>query len=275
LKDKQIQEMKDKPISEEELYDELDAMYRRVADLEGKEAVLEDPIRPQEYGWTSDEPASTHREFITPPGDEIRATLEEPLKKKRRQHKKWSYRRRVIIVTLSFPLILLVSILVINFVKGRIAFQGPPSEHVQSSTRATPSGSKEQVAGLPSVQTEEKATQEIEAKEERTEFVPQGTAKPDVPITPKKYYAIQVGAFRHLENANELIEVFKEKGLDAYWISMASRNGGILYKVLVGHFADRNEAVEFVNDKSVLSDYPGSFVLPISSSEATYLRPGM
>lgn len=267
--------MKDKPISEEELYDELDAMYRRVADLEGREAALEGPVRPQEYGWTSDEPASTHREFITPPGDEIRSSLEEPLKKKRRQYKKWSYRRRVIIVTLSFPLILLVSILVINFVKGRIAFQGPPLDHVQSSTRATPSGSTEQVAGLPSVQTEEKATREVEVKEERTEFVPQGTAKPDVPITPKKYYAIQVGAFRNLDNANELIEVFKEKGLDAYWVNTPSRNGAIFYKVLVGHFLDRNEAAKFAKDESILNDFPGSFILPISSSDATYLRPGM
>lgn len=265
MKDEQTHEMKDKPISEEELYDELDAMYRRVADLQGKEVALEDPIRPQEYGWTADEPASTRKEFISPPGDEIGEILAKRLKKNQRQHKKWSY-RRMIIITLSFPLILLVSILVIKIVKLMIPSQGPHLEPIQSSTRAIPSGSKEHASGLPSVQTEQKAMQEIEAKKESEESVPQETTKPDDPVAPKKYYAIQVGAYRNLENANELIEVFREKGLDAYWISISSRNGGIFYKVLVGHFVDRNEATEFARDKSVLNDYPGSFILPISSS---------
>ena len=246
--------MKDKPISEEKLYDELDAMYRRVADLQGKEAAPEEPIRQQEDKWTADESAST--------GDDIPEILAEPLRNKQWQHKKWFY-RRIIVITLSFLLILLVSISVVKIVKLVIASKNPHLQPIQSSTRAIPAEVKETASGLPPVQIEQKAIQEIEAKEERKESVPQGITKPDEPVAPQKYYAIQVGAFRHLENANELIEVFKEKGLDAYWISMASRNGGILYKVLVGHFADRNKAVEFVNDKSVLSDYPGSFVLPI------------
>jgi septal ring-binding cell division protein DamX len=257
--------MKDKSISEEELYDELDAMYRRVADLQGKEAAPEDPIRPQEDGWTADEPASTHKEVILLPGDEISEISAKPLRNKQWQHKKWSY-RRIIIVTLSFPLILLVSILVINIVKLMIAPKSPHLEPIQSSTRAIPTELKERASGLPSVQTEQKPMQEIEAKEEREESVPQGVTKPDKPVAPQKYYAIQVGAFRNLGNANELIEVFKEKGLDAYWISMPRRNGGILYKVLVGHFVDRNEAAEFVKDRNVLNDYPASFILPISSS---------
>ena len=256
--------MKDKSISEEELYDELDAMYHRVADLQGKEAALEDPTGPQEYGRTADEAASTHKEFIPAPGDQIREILAEPLKRKQRQHKKWSYRR--IIIILSLPLILLVSIFVIKIVKPMIGSQGPHLEPIQSSTQATPSGSKEDVAGLPSVQTEQKGMQEIETKEEREESVPQGITKPDDSVAPKKYYAIQVGAFRNLENANELIEIFKEKGLDAYCISLSSRNGGIFYKVLVGSFVDRNEAAEFAKDRSVLNDYPGSFILPISPS---------
>lgn len=265
MKDEQTQEMKDEPIAEEKLYDELDAMYRRVADLEGKKAAPEDPIRPQEDGWTVDKPASAHKEIILPPGDEICEILAKRLKKDQGQHKTWSF-RRMIIVTLSLPLILLISVLVINLVKLMDASQGPHLETVQSSTQATPSGSKEDVAGLPSVQTEQKGMQEIEAKEEREESVPQGITKPEDPVAPRKYYAIQVGAFRNLENANELTEVFKEKGLDAYWISMSNRNGGIFYKVLVGHFVDRIEAAEFAKDKSVINDYPGSFILPISPS---------
>lgn len=257
--------MKDKSISEEELYGELDAMYQRVADLERKEAALEEPIHPREYGWTADEPASPHEEFISPPGDEIPEILAEPLKKTSRQHRKWSH-RRIIIITLSFPLVLLVSILVINIVRLMIASQGADLEPIQSPTQATPPGPKEHLTGFPSVQTVEKTTQEIEAGEEREKSVPHGVTKPDAPGVPKKYYAIQVGAFRNLEHANELIAIFKEKGLDAYRIRTSGRNGGIIYKVLVGHFVDRNEAAEFTKDKSVLNDYPGCFILPISSS---------
>jgi len=249
--------MKDKSISEEKLYDELDAMYRRVADLQGKEAAPEEPIRQQEDKWTADQPAST--------GDDIPEMLAEPLRNEQWQHKKWSY-RRIIVITLSFPLILLVSISVIKIVKLVIASKSPHLQPIQSSTRAIPTGVKETASGLPPVQTEQEAIQEIEAKEERKESVPQGITKPDVPVAPQKYYAIQVGVFRHLGNANELIEVFKEKGLDAYWVNAPSRSGAIFYKVLVGRFVDRNEAAKFAKDESILNDYPDSFVLPISPS---------
>jgi cell division septation protein DedD len=109
--------------------------------------------------------------------------------------------------------------------------------------------------------------QETEAKEEKAESVPQGRMKPDTPLAPNRYYAMQVGAFHNWENARDLVEVFKGKGLDVYWITTESRNEGILYKVLVGHFIDRNEAAEFMKDKSILNDYPGSFILAISSSK--------
>jgi hypothetical protein len=66
------------------------------------------------------------------------------------------------------------------------------------------------------------------------------------------------------------MEVFKREGLEAYWISRQSRSGGILYIVFVGHFMDRNEAAKFVKGKSILNDYPDSFVRMISSSEMNH-----
>jgi hypothetical protein len=257
--------MKDKKISEEELYDELDVMYRRVADLEGKEAAPEVPSGPQEYKQTSDESASTHEEVISLPDHEIRAILGKPFRKKP-QNRKWSY-RRMILIPMSVALILLTSLLIMTIVKVPITSQGPKSDHIQSSTRAIPPESKEDPSGLPSAQTEQKAIQETEAKEEKAESVPQEMMKPDTPLAPDRYYAMQVGAFRNWENARDLVEVFKGKGLDVYWISTESKNKGILFKVLVGHFMDRNEAAEFMKDKSILDDYPGSFILAISSSK--------
>ena len=91
--------------------------------------------------------------------------------------------------------------------------------------------------------------------------------KPDNPLAPDRYHAIQVGTFRNWEHACDLIEIFKGKGFDVYWISMERRNKGILYKVLVGHFMDGNEAAKFAKDKGILNDYPGSFIWGISSSE--------
>jgi cell division septation protein DedD len=257
--------MKDKKLSEEELYDKLDIMYRRVADLERKDLEPEERTGPQEYKQTSDEPASTHEEVISLPREEILAVLGKPFKKKSRQNEKWSH-SRMIMITMSLPLILLASILIITLVKVMIASQGPNSDHIQSSTRATPSELKENPSALPSVQTEQKTMQETETKEEKAESVSQGIMKPDNPLAPDRYHAIQVGAFRNWENARDLIEIFKRKGLDVYWISMERSNRGILYKVLVGHFMDRNEAAEFAKNKAILNDYPGSFILAISSS---------
>jgi cell division septation protein DedD len=241
--------MEDKKLSEEELYDELDVMYRRVADLERMEAAPEDLSGLREYKQTADKAASTHGKVISLLYHEIRAILRKPF-----------------MITMSVPLVLLASILIITLVKVMIASQGPNSDHIRSSTRGTPSELKENPSALPSVQTEQKAAQEIEAMEEKAKSVSQGIMKPDNPF-PDRYYAIQVGAFRNWENARDLIEIFKGKGFDVYWISMERRNKGILYKVLVGHFMDGNEAAEFAKDKGILNDYPGSFILAISSSE--------
>jgi hypothetical protein len=50
--------MKDKQRSDEELFDELDTMYQRVADLEGKEAAPQHPSTAYDYGETTEEAAS-------------------------------------------------------------------------------------------------------------------------------------------------------------------------------------------------------------------------
>lgn len=82
-----------------------------------------------------------------------------------------------------------------------------------------------------------------------------------------KFYAIQIGSFREMENVRDLVETLKKEGLDAYWITSKSKKGGVLYKVFVGKFTDTNEAAQFQRDKKILKNYSDSFIQEISSSK--------
>jgi hypothetical protein len=109
--------MKEKQISEEELFDELDTMYRRVADLERREAASEHDRNPYEYRQIIDQATSTRGKVISFPEYRIRAIPGKPLKKKPEQHKRRSY--RLTIIATSSSLIVLAFILMITILKPR------------------------------------------------------------------------------------------------------------------------------------------------------------
>jgi len=94
--------------------------------------------------------------------------------------------------------------------------------------------------------------------------------KPDSPLNRKRYYAVQVGVFRDWGNTSDLIEALQKKEIEAYWIEVDSKGRGTLYKVFAGYFTDRNEATEFMKEKEILKNYPGSFVQEISSQEVNH-----
>jgi hypothetical protein len=260
--------MKEKQISEEELFDELDTMYRRVADLERKEAASEHDRSPYEHSQIADKATSTRGKVISFPEHRIRAIPGKPLKKKTEQNKRRLY--RLTIMATSSSLIVLAFILMITILKPMT----PPERFKISDTHqltvATPSAFKKHPSESPLVQTNQEAMQNAQEEVEKAKSISQGIMKPDNPLTPNRYYAIQVGVFRNWKNVRDLIEVFKKKGLDAYWISMESKNMGTLYKVLIGHFMDTNEAAEFVKNKEILNNYPESFIREISSSEINH-----
>jgi cell division septation protein DedD len=104
---------------------------------------------------------------------------------------------------------------------------------------------------------------------EKAKPVSQEIVKSSQPVPPGRYYAIQIGSFHDMENVRGLIGAFKKEGLDAYWITMKNKNGGALYRVLVGQFADTNEAAQFLKDKKILKNYPDSFVREVSVSKTT------
>jgi len=93
----------------------------------------------------------------------------------------------------------------------------------------------------------------------------QEAVKSPTPPPQGKFYAIQIGSFREMENVRDLVETLKKEGLDAYWITSKSKRRGALYKVFVGQFTDTNEATQFQKDKTILKNYPDSFVQEISS----------
>jgi cell division septation protein DedD len=275
--------MKDKEISEEELLDELDTMYQRVADIEKEEAAVEAP----------------------PP------LMIKPIKP--RQEKKRSYRTLIIITSVFF--IVLASIFTITIFDPMNLLRRLKMGEPQPSTVATPPAPSKRLAVVPSpaapkppavvtsqepskppavatssaappspsvapsptvsprlpsesppIQTKQDAVKRTKEEAEKATSKPQEIVRPDKPAPRGRYYAIQVGAFRDMENVRELVEAFKKEGLEAYWITTKSTRSGSLHRVLVGQFTDENEAAQFLRDKKILKSYPESFVKEVSSS---------
>jgi cell division septation protein DedD len=263
--------MKDKPIPEEELFDELDTMYQRVADIEKEEAAEVSP----------------RGEADLFSKDGTRVAPEKPLKKKPERNKKRSY-RPMILGTIA---ILFAFILAITFWKPMAILQllkmdetrqptvpssplprkapsvvtppAPPTPPAVATSPASPKPSPEPAPAQPKREVVKSPQEEAE----KAKPIPQEIVKPDQPVLQGKYYAIQVGAYSDMENVRDLIGVFKKEGLDAYWISMKSKKEGTLYRVFVGQFKDEYEAAQFLKDKKILKNYPDSFIREVSSSK--------
>jgi len=73
-------------------------------------------------------------------------------------------------------------------------------------------------------------------------------------------FAIQIKAVRGIEMAMEYTKVLKEEGIDAYWSEMNVKGGGTLYRILVGHFASHEEALNYMKSNRIDSNYPGSYI---------------
>jgi hypothetical protein len=260
--------MKDKQVSEEELFNELDAMYRRVADLERAEEGSEHDRSHNEYSPITDKATSTRGKVISFPEHRIRSIPEKPLKKKPEQNKKWSY--RLTIIAASFSLLMVAFIMVITILKPMTPPQRFKIDDTHQLNAPIPSALDKHPSESPPAQTDQVAMQGHQKEVEKAETISQGIMKPDYPLAEKKYYAIQIGVFRHWKNVLDLIEVSKKRGLDAYWISMESKNMGVLYKVFVGHFMDKDEVADFVRENKILNDYPDSFIQEIPSSEINH-----
>ncbi len=277
MEDSLDKKLRDEQIPEEELLEELDAMYQRVADIEKEEAAE----------------VSTQREtalFLEP---EIPVAPEKPSKKKQRRNKKRDYRP----IVLATTAILLVFILGITFWKPMAILQLLRIGDVQQPTvPPRPAPRKPPVVATPKAPPAPPTAATLPSNP----IPPAAVTPPALPIPPTiatspappkpasgsvpaqtkqeaakspnllpqgKYFAIQIGSFREMENVRDLVGVLKKEGLDAYWIASESKRRGALYKVFVGQFMDRNEAVQFQKDKDILKNYPDSFIQELSSSK--------
>jgi cell division septation protein DedD len=271
MENEEDKKKKDKQIPEEELFGELDAMYQRVADIEKEEAT-----ETLTYGEGAS--PSTHGTPVVP---------EKPLKKKSGRNKKRSY-RPIILGTIA---ILFALVLGITFWKPMAILQllkigdvqqptvpprpaprkppavvTPPAPPTPPAVATSPAAPKLPSESAPA-QTKQEALKSPREEAEKAKSIPQEIAKPDKPVPQGKYFAIQVGSFREMENVRDLVGVLKKEGLDAYWTTTKSKKRGALYKVFVGQFMDRNEAAQFQKDKKILKNYPDSFIQEISSSK--------
>ena len=295
MDNEQDKKNKDKQIPEEELFDELDAMYQRVADIEKEEAT-------EILTHEEDTSSSTHGTSVVP---------EKPLRKKSGRNKRRSYRPMILgAIAILFALILgitfwkpmdILQLLKIGDVQQpaippRLAPRKPPAVVTPKAPPASPTTATSPAPPIPPTasippappipptvatspappkppsgsapaQTKQETVKSPREEAEKAKPIPQEVVKSDKPVPQGKYYAIQVGSFREMENVHDLVGVLKKEGLDAYWITSKSKKRGALYKVFVGQFMDRNEAAQFQKDKKILKNYPDSFIQEISSSK--------
>ncbi len=249
--------MDDKQTSEKDIFEDLDKMYQRVADVEKEEA----------------EEASMHTVHAVP-------KKEKPQPKKKR-----SSRPMIIVAVIVW--VILAGVLAFPFLKQTILPLLPKTSKTPPPPVATPPVPKVKPPVPPPVPGEQKPVKtvpeeaekpkpvppapppvpkeqeavKIPPKEiEKTKPVPQEIKKSGKPLPREKYYTIQVGAFRDLKPARELLEIVKMEGLDAYVTKLEGKRRGTFYKVFVGRFRDEKEGTRFLKEKEILENYPGSFV---------------
>lgn len=73
-------------------------------------------------------------------------------------------------------------------------------------------------------------------------------------------FAIQIKALRNLEMAKEYTKMLRDGGVDAYWVEVNLPDKGTLYRIFVGHFASRGDALKYMKKHNIEDNYPGSFV---------------
>jgi cell division septation protein DedD len=283
--------MKDKEIPEEELLVELDSMYQRVADIEKEEA--EETIMPEKKKPKQNKKRSYRTIIIVASiavvvlgsifaistleptlipqllkiGDKQPSTVATPSPAPKRPSAVSSPAASKPPAVATAP--------TTSPPPAVAPSPEPPKPPAAASSPApsptapvspSPQPSKPS-PGSPPVQTKQEIAKTAPQEVKKEKAISQEITKPSKPLPQGKYYAIQVGAFSDMENVRETVEAFKKEGLEAYWITMKSRNRGTLYRVLVGQFMDENEATQFLKDKKILKNYPDSFIKEVSSSK--------
>jgi flagellar motility protein MotE (MotC chaperone) len=133
--------------------------------------------------------------------------------------------------------------------------QSPDSANASGTAKETAAGAVVKPEALQKASAKSAAKKEIKiAKSKRAK--PKNTQAESL-----KPFAIQIKAVRGIEMATEFTKVLKDEGIDAYWSEMSAKDGGSLYRILVGRFANREEAQSYMKKNRIDINYPGSYIL--------------
>jgi hypothetical protein len=80
--------------------------------------------------------------------------------------------------------------------------------------------------------------------------------------TSKKKYSIQISAYPETDKnaATNFVTDLRKSQPDAYMERVHVPGRGVWYRILLGHFANIDEASTYMKEKNILKAYPGSFV---------------
>jgi len=81
---------------------------------------------------------------------------------------------------------------------------------------------------------------------------------------PTTDYAIQIAAMGNRNAAEEIAEKQRKSGQQAYTVIVKGKDRGVLYKVYLGNFSNKAEAVRFMKEKRIKDIFPDCFIQELS-----------
>ncbi|MFB3925662.1 MAG: AAA family ATPase [Syntrophales bacterium] len=78
-------------------------------------------------------------------------------------------------------------------------------------------------------------------------------------------FTIQIKAYRDIEDTKKLLASLTGKGLKPFWTSVDVPGQGLWYRIFVGQFATRKEAVNYIRQAGLNQSFPDCFVQKMTS----------
>jgi len=140
-----------------------------------------------------------------------------------------------------FPVFILILILlsVAGILLYRNVWHGQKTDTPVTVRRSIPAEKQAAEVQPPQEQQKPRAVQAVKP----ASIPPPSVAK----ALPKSGYAVQIGAFTNRQNALSITKKYQEKGYSPHVYKSKPKDKGILYRVLIGNFHDRKEAVRLAD----------------------------
>lgn len=84
------------------------------------------------------------------------------------------------------------------------------------------------------------------------------------PAMVKKFYAIQIKALQDVTEAKKFAEEVRKKHPDVQWVETNIKGRGIWYRIFIGGFCTKSEAIRYRNEKKIRKLFPDSFIQTIT-----------